>query len=75
MVAGGYNHSLALKRDGTVMAWGDGSYGKLGDGTSVSTGKPTKVNNLSNITAIAVSNGHNLALRQDGILWACVQYI
>jgi alpha-tubulin suppressor-like RCC1 family protein len=28
------NHSLALKRDGTVWAWGNNQYGQLGDGTT-----------------------------------------
>ena len=34
MVKGGISYSLALKSDGTVLAWGDNSAGQLGDGTS-----------------------------------------
>ncbi len=33
-VAGGAYHTLALKSDGTVWAWGANSYGELGDGTT-----------------------------------------
>ena len=33
-VAAGYYHSLAVKTDGTVWAWGDNDYGQLGDGTT-----------------------------------------
>ncbi len=33
-VAAGYYHSLALKADGTVFAWGNNSYGTMGDGTT-----------------------------------------
>ena len=31
-IAAGYSHSLALKPDGTVWAWGYNNYGQLGDG-------------------------------------------
>ena len=33
-VAAGSVHSLALKSDGTVWAWGYNRYGELGNGTS-----------------------------------------
>jgi alpha-tubulin suppressor-like RCC1 family protein len=52
--AGGY-HSLALRTDGTVVAWGGGSVGQLN--------VPDGLNN-----AIAISAGYafSLALRDDG---------
>ena len=28
-------HTLAIKTDGTLWAWGDNSYGQLGDGTTI----------------------------------------
>ncbi len=40
-VAGGNWHSLALKNDGTVWAWGENIQGQLGDGTT--TGRLTPV--------------------------------
>ena len=33
-IATGHEHTLALKSDGTVWAWGSNSYGQLGDGTT-----------------------------------------
>ena len=33
-VDGGGSHSLALRSDGTVWAWGYNGYGQLGDGTT-----------------------------------------
>ena len=36
-VSAGFGHSLALKDDGTVWAWGEDSVGELGDGTNTLT--------------------------------------
>lgn len=52
-------HSLALKADGTVVAWG----GSM-DGPSVVPA------GLSNVTAIAAGATHSLALRSDGTVVA-----
>src|SRR2546429_366047 len=38
MAGAASNHSLALKSDGTVVAWGYGNYGQLGDGNFYTTG-------------------------------------
>src|ERR1700736_6425327 len=32
LLAGGQEHSLALKSDGTIWAWGSNEYGQLGNG-------------------------------------------
>ena len=54
-IAGGGGHSLALRNDGTVVAWGANGSGQ----TNVPAG-------LSNIVAIAGGGAHSLALRDDG---------
>jgi alpha-tubulin suppressor-like RCC1 family protein len=43
-VAGGDSHSLALKSDGTVWAWGYNYYGQLGDGTNINRSTPVQGN-------------------------------
>jgi alpha-tubulin suppressor-like RCC1 family protein len=63
-VAGGGEHSLALKSDGTVVAWGRNL-----------SGEATVPAGLSNVIAIAAGgrsgSGFNLALKRDGrvIAW------
>src|SRR5919202_2518513 len=71
-VAAGGGHSLALRSDGTVWAWGANNDGQLGRGTvTASPSKnPTQVTGLINVTAIAAGDNHSLALRSDGTVWA-----
>lgn len=68
-IAGGYYHSLALKTDGTVWAWGRGDEGQLGDGTNVDRASPVQVSGLTGVVAIATHVYTNLALKSDGTAW------
>lgn len=63
--AGAY-HTLALKRDGTLWAWGFNGYGELGPGGSV----PAQVPGLGAIAAFAGGHTHSLALLTDGTVWS-----
>src|SRR5690606_27370837 len=69
VAAGGY-HSLALKSDGTVWAWGDNTHGQLGNGTYNSSSFPVQVKNLTGVIAIAAGENHSLALKSDKTVWA-----
>src|SRR5439155_19317829 len=40
-------HSLAVKTDGTVWAWGWNGYGQLGNGTITDSNVPVQVNGLT----------------------------
>ncbi|WP_327324223.1 CAP domain-containing protein [Streptomyces sp. NBC_01210] len=62
IAAAGTGHSLALKRDGTVWAWGSNNWGQLGDGTQTDRHIPGKVQGVNNIMTIAAGFEHNLAL-------------
>jgi alpha-tubulin suppressor-like RCC1 family protein len=66
------NHSLALKSDGTVWAWGLNDSGQLGDGTTTNRLVPFQVVGLTGKIVVAVSAGqfHSLALLSDGTVRA-----
>lgn len=72
-IAAGSDFTLALDSSGNVWAWGDNSYGQLGNG-STSTNNPTpgQVTNLSGIKVIAIAAGwaHALAVDNSGAVWA-----
>ncbi|WP_295449705.1 Ig-like domain repeat protein, partial [uncultured Thiodictyon sp.] len=67
-VAAGYNHTLALKTDGSLWAWGANPYGQLGNGTTTAGVNPLQV--MTGVAAIAVGHEYSLALKTDGSLWA-----
>ena len=48
-VATGPGFAVALLANGTVVAWGDNSFGQLGDGTQVDHARPTRVAVLSGV--------------------------
>src|SRR5207237_1093311 len=60
------NHSLAVKADGTVWAWGLNNCGQLGNGTTANSSTPVKVSGLSGMTAIAAGSSHSVALTLTG---------
>jgi len=68
-VSAGYTHSLALRRDGSVVAWGSDDSGQLGDGGSIDQPTPVAVSGLgpgSGVVAVSAGYHHSMALRRDG---------
>lgn len=68
-VAAGGAHTLGLKRDGTLWAWGWNEFGQLGDGTTTFRLTPAQVGS-EHWMAAAAGDLHTVALRSDGTLWA-----
>jgi alpha-tubulin suppressor-like RCC1 family protein len=70
-VSAGNWHSVALKADGTVWAWGDNQSGQIGDGSAfLNRAAPVQVAGLSGITHIACGETYTIALKNDGTVWA-----
>jgi len=58
--------SYALMEDGTVYAWGDNTFGELGNGSHENSSVPVKVNGVSGAVAIAAGGLHAMALLSNG---------
>ena len=65
--------TIAIKKDGTLWAWGRNQYGQLGDGTSGEENyktTPTKIGSEINWASVSRGVNHTVALKTDGTLWA-----
>lgn len=69
-IAGNYEHSVALKSDGTVWTWGNNSHGQLGNGKNTNSNIPVPVSGLEGVIAIAGGRSYTIAIRSDNTIWA-----
>jgi hypothetical protein len=76
-VAGGNEHTVVLKNDNTVWAWGRNCNGQLGNNSTDNSSTPVQVvgpggvDYLTNVIAISTgnTNNHIIALKDDGTVW------
>ena len=69
-VAAGLEHSLGIKKDGSLWAWGDNSGGQLGLGDFSNRPSPTRVGTRKDWASVAAGAYHSLAVLTDGTLWS-----
>lgn len=69
-VSGGTDFSVALLNDGTVMAWGLGTSGQIGNNAAATVYIPKAVYNLTDVADIDAGGLQTIALKKDGTVWA-----
>ena len=69
-VSAGTRHSLALDNNGNVWAWGDNTYGELGNGTTNNSSTPLEVSGLPTVVAVAAGQDESFAVDSSGNVWA-----
>jgi alpha-tubulin suppressor-like RCC1 family protein len=70
-IAAGADTAYALRRDGSVWAWGDDSFGALGSRIRRQfADRPTRVSGLAHVVAVAAASDTAYAVLRDGSVWA-----
>jgi alpha-tubulin suppressor-like RCC1 family protein len=72
VVAAGFEHSAAIKNNGTLWTWGRNNFGQLGIGNLVDKNIPTQVGTGTDWKNVVMSTSSNytLAIKNDGTIWA-----
>lgn len=68
-ISAGTTHTFAIKKNGTLWAFGQNNFGKLGDGTIVDKIIPTQIGTDSNWQTVEAGLKHSIALKNDNSLW------
>jgi alpha-tubulin suppressor-like RCC1 family protein len=67
-ISAGDLHTVAMRGDGTLWAWGDNTHGQVGDGTTTQRNSPVQIG--SGYASVAAGDLHTVAVKADGTLWA-----
>lgn len=71
IIGAGYEHTLAIKNNGSLWAWGQNLEGEVGDSTMVNRiNGPEQIGTATNWATVAAGYTHSLAVTTDGKLWA-----
>ena len=78
VVSGGDWHTLAVKTDGTLWAWGSNFSGELGNGMSggeeymfdLEIDKDSPVKIMDDVISVSAGFNYTMAIKADGSLWA-----
>ena len=68
-IAAGDVHSLAVRRDGTVWAWGANNASQLGGPPSDPVAVARPVPGVAGITGVAAGDSHSVAVDRDDHVW------
>lgn len=69
MVSAGSGHTMAIKTNGTLWAWGRNNYSQLGDGTIVDKNVPTQVGVATNWQNVEAGLYFTIAIKSTGTIW------
>ena len=70
-ISTGYYHTVAIKTDGTLWAWGHNNRGQLGDGMNTDRSTPVQENTeATDWVSVSAGYSYTVGFRSDGTLWA-----
>jgi alpha-tubulin suppressor-like RCC1 family protein len=68
-IAAGGAHTIAIRSDGTLWAWGSNASGQLGDGTTTDAIVPIQIGTSTDWIAISAGGSHSVGIQRDASLW------
>ncbi len=68
-VSCGWDHTAAIKDDGTLWIWGGNQKGQLGDGTTISKNVPVQIGFDTDWNSVTCGQYLTLAIKNNGTLW------
>lgn len=68
-VSTGMRHSLGIKSDGTLWAWGANDFGQLGNGTTIAKTTPVQIGTANDWQSVSAGTLHSMAIKTNGTLW------
>jgi alpha-tubulin suppressor-like RCC1 family protein len=70
-ISAGSSHSVGVRTNGTVWAWGCNGQGRLGDNSTVNKSSPVSVTGgFTDWCQVSVGDSHSLGVRVNGTAWA-----
>jgi alpha-tubulin suppressor-like RCC1 family protein len=59
-------HACAVRATGAVTCWGEGAFGKLGNGSTTNSNMPVAVQGITDGLSVSAGAAHTCAVRGDG---------
>ena len=66
----GLFHTVAIKNDGSMWAWGENNDGELGLGDNRNRSTPTRIGTDTDWKSVSTGSAHTVAIKDDGSMWA-----
>lgn len=70
VISEAYQHSAAVKTDGTIWTWGSNANGQLGTGNLNYYSSPKQIGALTTWATVSAGGNSTVAIKTDGTIWA-----
>ncbi len=68
-ITAGFNHTIAIKQDGSLWAWGSNATCQLGTGTMTDKHNPVQIGTDLDWLSVSAGGYHTAAIKANGTLW------